>query len=159
LSVNFEEKEMKQVLSDDKICNLWLCRKNIHNGDLMLQLHDFARAIEAAVLASIVPTVGAKDERALFEADLRSKGATDYGLERWVRYPDEYSDRTVQAAWQGWRSRAALAQPSAAKDAPAAPAQSKKLCDRIVCLHAGQCVKDDAATWLRCPVAPQPTPD
>jgi hypothetical protein len=46
--------------------------------------------------------------------------------------------------------------PSPAKDAPAVPAQSKKLCDRIVCLRAGQCVKDDAATWLRCPVAPQP---
>ena len=35
-------------LSDGQIADLWLYRRNIHDGDLMLQMRDFARAVEAA---------------------------------------------------------------------------------------------------------------
>jgi hypothetical protein len=72
----------------------------------------------AAIRLSASKPAAPQEERALFEADLRSKGATDFGLERWVRHPDQYSDREVQAAWQAWQSRALLTA------APAAPAQS-----------------------------------
>lgn len=34
-------------LTAEQIQNLWLYRKNLHGGDLMAQLQDFARAVEA----------------------------------------------------------------------------------------------------------------
>ncbi|MFM0432310.1 hypothetical protein PQQ75_25090 [Paraburkholderia aspalathi] len=72
-----------------------------------------------ALLSASKPAV-AQREREAFEADLRAKGATDYGLERWIRHPEHYSDREVQAAWQAWQARAMLAL------SPAAPAQSDR---------------------------------
>lgn len=38
-------------LTDEQIDHLWLTRHSLHGGDLMLQLRDFARAVESAVLA------------------------------------------------------------------------------------------------------------
>lgn len=35
-------------LTDDQIADLWMYRKSLHDGNLMLQLRDFARAIERA---------------------------------------------------------------------------------------------------------------
>lgn len=34
-------------MTDEEIDMLWICRPSIHNGDLMLQLRDFARAVLA----------------------------------------------------------------------------------------------------------------
>jgi hypothetical protein len=36
------------TLTDDEIDSLWLYRSNVHNGELMPQLRDFARALLAA---------------------------------------------------------------------------------------------------------------
>lgn len=44
-------------LSDEQIKDKWILRGNIHDGDLMLQLIDFARAIESAALAEVAPCV------------------------------------------------------------------------------------------------------
>ena len=49
LASTLESRAKKaEPLSDDKIADLWLYRRSIHDGDLILQLRDFARAIEAA---------------------------------------------------------------------------------------------------------------
>jgi hypothetical protein len=86
----------------------------------------FARAIEAAVLARTVPTVDAKDEREAFEAWWR---------EHYENTLYAYAKEIVRIAWQ---ARAALAQPSAAKDAPATPAQSEAI--RTHTTQAGESV-------------------
>lgn len=36
------------MLTDDEIENIWIYRPSVYGGDLMLQLRDFARAIEKA---------------------------------------------------------------------------------------------------------------
>lgn len=41
------------VLSNEQIDDLWLYRKNIHGGRLTPQLHDFARAVESALLSAL----------------------------------------------------------------------------------------------------------
>jgi len=68
-------------------------------------------------------------ERAAFEAHMRAKGATDFGLERWVRHPEEYSDQVVQACWQGWRDRAASH--TTVKIDPMAVIRLKALCNDL----------------------------
>lgn len=45
----------KSRLTDDQIRDLWLSRPNLHGGDLMLQLRDFARSIEDAPPPAVVP--------------------------------------------------------------------------------------------------------
>ena len=48
-------KNSETVLTDDQIHNLWIMRKDLHGGDLMAQLEDFARAVlEAAQPATAV---------------------------------------------------------------------------------------------------------
>jgi hypothetical protein len=42
----------KQDMTDEEIDSLWLTRPSIHDGDLTLQLRDFARAVESAVRAA-----------------------------------------------------------------------------------------------------------
>ena len=41
------------MISEDKIKELWMFRNNIHDGDLMAQLYDLARAIEAEATAPL----------------------------------------------------------------------------------------------------------
>lgn len=48
LASTLEAREKKPApLSFDALRDLWLHRRSIHDGDLMLQLFDFARAVEA----------------------------------------------------------------------------------------------------------------
>lgn len=42
------------MLTNDQIDDLWLYRSSIHDGELMPQLRDFARAIEKAALESAI---------------------------------------------------------------------------------------------------------
>lgn len=69
-------------LSDEEIAEFWLHRKNIHGGDLMLQLRDYARAIERAATiaamrrcAEMVEKLG--DEYQRQEGSLYSELRTD----------------------------------------------------------------------------------
>ncbi|HIE4193444.1 MULTISPECIES: hypothetical protein [Burkholderia] len=55
------------------------------------------------------------DERAAFEAWLRSQGSSEDNLERWVRNTDQYSSQVVQAAWEGWTARASSANETGAE--------------------------------------------
>lgn len=61
------------MLTDGEIDNLWIMRREIHNGDLMLQLRDFARAIEQAtrrasdreaIIEECCAAIKAEDDRA-----------------------------------------------------------------------------------------------
>jgi len=47
LSDLYEQPEARE-LTDDELRNLWINRPSIHNGELVPQLYDFARAVLAA---------------------------------------------------------------------------------------------------------------
>jgi hypothetical protein len=44
-------------MTPERMTDLWLFRGEIHNGELMPQLHDYARAVERATLERVLAVV------------------------------------------------------------------------------------------------------
>lgn len=85
--------------------------------------------------------------------------------EGWKLVPVEPTDEMIHAVMlpgPGYRFKRLGLETSyrlmvAAAPKPVQPTQAKPgVCDRIVCERAAKCVKDDVATWRKCPHAPQP---
>ncbi|CAG4900477.1 hypothetical protein [Paraburkholderia saeva] len=96
-----------QVLSDEQVEEIWQAI-DISDLDVLrdAKLNQKLRGrLARAVLASIVPTVDAKDERAAFDTWMRDCEG----------YP--YAGHYANLMWKAWQARSALAQPSAAKNA------------------------------------------